>query len=100
MSLQVHHLLAEEEDPLLLQGCLDLCQPHQGPRHFQLRRHLKHGNIYVQKFLFMQCKRRMTSLKALFLAMLLLYFTLIIKTIIALSPTPLWTIGYRPFISH
>jgi hypothetical protein len=33
VSLQVNHLLAQEEDALLLQGGLNLRQSHQGPRH-------------------------------------------------------------------
>jgi hypothetical protein len=33
VALQVNHLLAQEEDALLLQCGLNLRQPHQGPRH-------------------------------------------------------------------
>lgn len=38
--VEVRHLLPEEEDPLFLQRGLDLGQPHQGPRHLQVRRQL------------------------------------------------------------
>jgi hypothetical protein len=41
VTLEVNHLLAQEEDALLLQGGLNLRQPHQGPRHLQLGGHLK-----------------------------------------------------------
>jgi hypothetical protein len=40
VSLQVNHLLAQEENALLLQGGLNLRQPHQGPRHLQLSGYL------------------------------------------------------------
>ena len=40
-SLQVRHLLPQEQDPLLLQRGLDLSQPHQRPRHLEVCRHLQ-----------------------------------------------------------
>jgi len=44
-SLQVRHLLPQEQDPLLLQRGLDLCQPHQRPRHLEVCRHLGDGVV-------------------------------------------------------
>ena len=40
-SLKVRHLLPQEQDSLLLQRGLDLCQSHQRPRHLEVRRHLQ-----------------------------------------------------------
>ena len=40
-SLQVRHLLPQEQNPLFLQRGLDLRQSYQGPRHLQVSRHLQ-----------------------------------------------------------
>lgn len=44
-SLQVRHLLPQEQDPLLLQCGLDLGQSHQRPRHLEVCRHLGDGVV-------------------------------------------------------
>ena len=43
--LEVQRLLPQEEDSLLLEGCLDLRQTHQRPGHLELSGHLGHAQV-------------------------------------------------------